>query len=237
MALLFAAIVFGDLSLLGIAHLAILAGVALVGVALALVQRRLQRGTKALRLGIGAVLLAETLAWYAYQLVLRQPLFPDHLPLELCDFTLVLDLAVLFTGSEAVFDIAYYLALAGTSMALITPDLWESFPSLATCQFFFAHGLVVASVLYLAGSGQMRPRAGSVGRAMLVLNLWASVAGGFDARFKTNYMYLLRKPPNASLLNLLGPWPWYIAGAEVLALVLFALLYLPFHRGRLGRAG
>ena len=30
------------------------------------------------------------------------------------------------------------------------------------------------------------------------------------------------------LFDVLGPWPWYLLTAEVLAVILFALLYLPF---------
>lgn len=225
----FAVVALIDFPLLGVAHLAILAVVVLLGAALAALQRYAFRGSPALRLGLGVVLIADTLAWNIYQYVLGQ-LTIDRLPLELCDFTLVLTIVALFTLNAAIFDVCYYLALAGTSMALLTPNLWEQFPSLSTCQFFFAHGLVVSSVLYLVWSGQARPRRGSVLRAMVALNVWAVVAGLFNWRFGTNYMYLRHKPAGASLLNFLGGWPWYILAAEGVALLLFLLLYLPFWR-------
>lgn len=231
MAVLLAANPSADLPLLGSAHLGILGGVVLVAAVLTVLQRTVLGGSRRLRMGVGAVLLTETLAWYAYQGWIGQLTFPAHLPLELCDFTLYLVIAELFTLSAGVFDVCYYLALAGTSMALLTPSLWEHFPSLSTCQFFFAHGLVVASVLYLAVSGLARPRPGSVRRAMLILNAWAAVAGSFDWAFKTDYMYLREKPQQNSLLSVLGPWPWYIAGGEAVALVLFLLLYWPFRSG------
>lgn len=234
MAHFLAANALANMPLLGAAHLGILAGVVVLGGALALVQRRLRHGSRRLRLALGAVLLAETLAWYASQIVIGQFRSPAHWPLQLCDFTLWLTIAELFTRSAALFDICYYLALAGTSMALVTPDLWERFPSLATSQFFFAHGLVVSSVLFLVWSGLARPRHGSVGRAMLALNGWAAVVGVLDWLFKTNYMYLRDKPSQSSLLNALGPWPWYIAAGEAVALALFLLLWLPFRRASAG---
>jgi hypothetical integral membrane protein (TIGR02206 family) len=231
MAQSFAVIALFDFPLLGFAHLAILAAVVLLGATFAALQRSWFRGSPALRLGLGLVLLADTLAWYGYQLSLGQ-LTVNHLPLELCDFTLFLVIVALFTLYAALFDLCYYLALAGTSMALLTPNLLVRFPSLSAGQFFFAHGLGVTSVLYLVWSGQARPRRGSVLRAMLAVNLWAAVAGAFNWRFGTNYMYLRHKPAGASLLNFLGAWPWYIVAAEGIALLLFLLLYLPFWRPR-----
>jgi len=128
------------------------------------------------------------------------------------------------------------VALAGATMALLTPNLWEPFPSFGTVQFFVDHGLIVASVLFLAWSGLMRPRAWSVARAMVVLNVLAALIGVFNFVYKTDYMYLRAKPRNASLLDLLGPWPWYLVATEFVALALFLLLYLPFRdlpQGRL----
>ena len=37
-------------------------------------------------------------------------------------------------------------------------------------------------------------------------------------------MYLSSRPIHNSLLNVMGPWPWYIASGAALALVLFAVL-------------
>jgi hypothetical integral membrane protein (TIGR02206 family) len=65
-------------------------------------------------------------------------------------------------------------------------------------------------------------------RAMLAVNILAAVVGAFDLLFKANYMYLRAKPRNPSLLDFLGPWPWYIATSEGIALLVFTLLYLPF---------
>ena len=218
--------------LLGLSHLAILAAVVLLAALLAAAQRLLWPGHKFLRVGLGCVILLDTFWWYGYLAWHGQIAFPGQLPLDLCDVTLFLTVIALLTPVPAVFDLAYYYALAGTSMALLTPDLWEQFPSLATVQFFIAHGLVVAAVLYLAWSRLARPRKGSVARAMLAVNILAAFDGVFNWIFKTNFMYLRAKPANASLLDLLGPWPWYIVVTEGVAFVLFLLLYLPFRQAK-----
>jgi hypothetical integral membrane protein (TIGR02206 family) len=220
-----------NFSLFGPVHLVILGAVPSLAVILAALHRRLALGSKWLRLGLATSLLLDTGVFYGYMTWRGQLTFPDHLPLELCDASLCLVILALFTLNRTIFDLAYYGALGGATMALLTPNLWEYFPSFGTVQFFVAHGLIVTGVLYLLWSRQARPRPGSVGRAMLGVNIYAIFVGTFDFIYKTNFMYLRAKPQSASLLAFLGPWPWYLAAAEVVALVVFLLLYLPFRAG------
>jgi hypothetical integral membrane protein (TIGR02206 family) len=159
-----------DFHLLGPAHLAILGAVALLTAILATVQRKLSPGFRWLRVGLATILLLDSALYYRYLASHGHLTFPDHLPLELCDVTLCLVIIALFTLNQAIVDLAYYGALSGTSMALLTPDLSESFSSFTTVQFFVDHGLIVTAVLYLVWSKQARPRPWSVGRAMLALN-------------------------------------------------------------------
>ncbi len=224
--------------LLGPAHLLILGAVVSLAAALALAERRLAPGTKWLRIGLGVVLLADSAFWYSYLAATGQRIFPSRIPLELCDLTLYLVAIALVTLSPAWFDVAYYWALAGSGMALLTPDLKGPFPSVVAIQFFVQHGLSVCGVLYLVWSGQARPRPGSVARTMIAVNVLAAFDGVFDWVFKTDYMYLCIKPASATLLSFLGAWPWYIAASEPVALLLFLLLYLPFGvRRRIGAGG
>jgi hypothetical integral membrane protein (TIGR02206 family) len=218
-----------NLHLFGIVHLAILAAVPLLALLLAALQRIIPSGSKAVRVTLSLLLLLCTILYYGNFAVHGEQMFPNHLPLELCDISLWLVILALLTLKPAIFDVTYYFALAGASMSLLTPNMSE--PSLfLSVQYFADHGLLVASVLYLVWSGQARPRPGSVGKAMLVVNILAALIGAFDFIFKTDYMFLRAKPETVSLLTFLGPWPWYIVAAEGVAFILFLLLYLPFRK-------
>ncbi|MGA8043485.1 MAG: TIGR02206 family membrane protein [Terracidiphilus sp.] len=215
----------------GPVHLAILAAVPLFAALLAMLHWRLPSSGRSIRGGLSILLVVSFASYYGSFAAHGVRMIPNHLPLELCDFSLWLVIAALLTLKPAIFDLAYYWALAGASMSLLTPNM--SHPSLfVAIQFFADHGLIVAATLYLVWSGQARPRRGSVLRAMVALNVLAAVVGTFDNVFKTDYMFLRTKPSTVSLLDMLGPWPWYILSLEAVGFGLFLLLYLPFrHAG------
>ncbi len=185
-------------------------------------------------LGLAALQIANQTVWHAWMAFNGTWTLDESLPFHLCDAAVVVTVVALATRRPAWIETAWFWTAAGTLQGLITPDVVDAFPHYLWWQFFVTHsGLVVAGVFLVLGLGH-RPQSGAVKRMMVRTNLFAVLAGLVDWATGGNYMFLREPPPTGSLLDWLGPWPWYIAAAEVVALVLFTLLDLPFRRGRRG---
>lgn len=223
----------GKFVLFGLPHLAVLVSLPVVAMLLARLARSSPARGRAVRVALGVFLAVNELTWWAWRLNAEGFRFPEALPLQLCDLTVWAAVIACLTLNRWAVEVTYYLGLSATLLTVVTPDLWAPCWTYPTMYFFAAHGSVVVAALMLPLSGLARPQPGSVLRALIVVHAWAALAGTFNLIHGTNYMYLCRKPDDATILDLLGPWPWYIASGEAIAIVAFFLLWLPWRaRGR-----
>ncbi|MCS7043767.1 MAG: TIGR02206 family membrane protein [Bryobacteraceae bacterium] len=221
-----------DFVLFGARHWGVILAIPAAAALLRLAAGPQARRGRAVRLAAGVFLAVNELVWYAYRLYTEGVRFPEALPLNLCDLSLWLTVCTLLTLNRWLFDATWFIGIGGASMAVLTPELWAPFWSYPTMYFFTAHGGVIATLLFLAWSGMARPRPRAILRAMLVLHAWAAFVAAFNLVFHTNYMYLCEKPSTPSLLDYMGPWPWYIVSGELVAWAVFGVLALPFRRGK-----
>lgn len=150
-----------------------------------------------------------------------------YLPLHLSDAATVVAVLALWTARPLLVELTYFWGLTGALQATLTPDLGHAFPDVLFLTYFVSHGGVVVAALLLVAGRRIRPRAGAVARAFLATLALAATAAAASLATGGNYMYLRRKPPD-SLLDVMGPWPWYIVTAGLLAAAMFAVLAAPF---------
>jgi len=152
----------------------------------------------------------------------------ELLPLHLCDWATFTGVVALVTRRPLAFELTWFWAMAGTTQALLTPDLAVRPPEISWYTFYLSHGGVVAAALLLTWGAGMRTRPWAAFRIFAWSQLYLATVLGLNGLLGTNYGYLCAKPENPSLLDHLGPWPWYLLSLEGLALALFWLLDLPF---------
>ena len=183
---------------------------------------------KWLRWIIGIFLLGYAVFFYTHEGIDNALSLEYSLPLGLCDIVLVACLISLIRPTQLATEIAYFFGFGGVLQATVTPDLLYGFPSLEFILFFWSHGAALCAIIFLISSYDFRPRKGSVVRMMLVLNIYGGAVGTIDAFLGWNYGYICRKPSMPSLLDYMGPWPWYLLSIELIALLTFLLLNLPW---------
>ena len=205
-----------------VSHLAVLVLAALIAVLM--IWRRSRWMEQALAI---AVFLSWPVAALTHYLVHDLSL-ENALPFHLCDVAALAGAVALWKKRPLACELVYFFGLAGTLQGLITPNLQEEFPSPRFFSFFLSHCGVVIAALYVVLGLRFAPRAWAVGRMEVWLICWAVVTGLINSVLHTNYGFLCAKPPVASLMDVMGPWPWYIVSLAGLAAVFFVVLDLPF---------
>jgi len=168
-------------------------------------------------------------AWRNYE----NPGIENLLPFQLCDFAAVLAGFALLTRRRLLCELTYFWGLAATIQGLVTPAIQVGYPQLPYFAFFIQHFSIVAAALYMPLADDWRPDRPwwrSPLRALLWANAYILFAITVNSLLHANFGFAAHKPANPSLLDHLGPWPWYLFGMEALAGVFFLILSLPFIR-------
>ena len=151
------------------------------------------------------------------------------LPLHLCGVGIVLAAFLLINRSYLLYELVFFWGLGGAIQALLTPDIGiYGFPHYRFFQFFGSHGLLIFASLYMTWVGGMRPTHRSIWKVMGITNIYLVFIAGFNLLVDGNYLFICYKPENGSIMDAMGPWPWYILVLELVAVISFYLYYLPF---------
>ena len=196
----------------------------------ALVQRSGSR--KAERTVVIGILLALALNYLAYMIFIRvqmEQTWREKLPMQMCDWAIVVIIVALITARPRWFEVAYFWGVGGTLQAILTPDLHYGFPDFRFFSFFISHSGIVIGVLFLMLTRHLRPYPVSILRAFLWAEFYFVCALLVDLLTGVNYGYLLHRPAAFSLLSYLSDnWAIYLLQFHILAIAFFIVLYLPF---------
>jgi hypothetical integral membrane protein (TIGR02206 family) len=210
-------------------HIITMAIIVMFSILLFIYRHKLEGRRKLVRYTLAFIILLANV-WYQLWLVSEHAWSAQQaLPLQLSDLAALLAIVMLWTRNDRIFQFMYFAGLGSAIQAILTPDLHHfSFPHFLYFQSFVSHGGVVLSCLFMIVAFSCRPTIRSLWVSVLIVNLYAFCIFFINKRLGSNYMYMMKKAGMNTILDLLGPWPWYYLSVEIVMIVSFFLLYCPF---------
>jgi len=201
-----------------------------IAIGIALYRKPLRKGSRPVvfRFCLAGVLLLSEISYQSWQIYYGQWNPSYSLPLHLSSVSLIFAIIMLLTKNERVFAFTYFVGIGSAIQAMLTPVIdGYSFPHCRYIHFYVAHGGVVIACLYMLFVERFRPTLKLLWRSFLYLNVYTAFMYFINLWTGGNYMFIMRKPSTASVLDFLGPWPWYIIPLELIALASFLILWFP----------
>ena len=175
----------------------------------------------------------------------------NSLMLHMCGLAIMFIPVLYFTENakyrQYLFEILYFFGLGGAVQALFAPDIGlHGLPEPKYFCFFISHGTIVFGVVYAAVLYLVELTWRSWIRIVVLTNAFTLAAYGVNLLLRLippyevgNYFAMGYPPPNGSVIdvfaNVFGPAPRYLVGLELMGIVVFALIYLPYPIARMVR--
>jgi hypothetical integral membrane protein (TIGR02206 family) len=215
--------------ILGPPHLAAMAAVVVLNLVLFQFRHSPERAGLVLRISLTTVLWSAELSWHLWNLGAGTWTIMNMLPLNTCSMLIWLSGVMLIRKDARIYEFAYFLGIGGALQYLVTPDLGPyGYPHFRFFQAFTSHGLLLTAPIYMTVVEHFRPTWKSLRRVVLWTNAYMVLVFLVNLALGSDYLMLNAKPATPSLLDLLPPWPHYIAYMEVIGLSTCLLLYTPF---------
>ncbi|MBN2045213.1 MAG: TIGR02206 family membrane protein [Anaerolineales bacterium] len=188
-----------------------------------------EQAKKRFRVILIAILLFWEGAWHGWNIWAGTWTLQEHLPLHVCSVMVWSSIFMLLTRNYRIYEFVYFMGIAGAMQAFLTPEagkygLWH----FRAMQTLIVHGTLIVTPIYLTLKEGFRPTWRSFLRVAIGMNIYMVIVFFINRALGSNYLFIMQKPPSASLLDVLGPWPWYILAMEAIGFTLFFLLYLPW---------
>ncbi|MGG3575208.1 TIGR02206 family membrane protein [Bacillus gobiensis] len=222
-------------------HLCTLLIIVLLAVCLFIFRRFLavNRRIRIFCYSLAALLIISDISYHVWAIFYDVWSLRESLPLELSDLAVLLTIVMLLTRSVSLFQFLYFAGIGSSIQAMLTPDLGiYSFPHFRFFEFYVSHGGVFLACLFMVAVEKYRPTFFSLWMTLIIVNVYGACVFFINRILNSNYLYIMKKPESASILDFLGPWPWYLLSVEGVMIISFLLLYSPFwFREKIRREG
>jgi len=218
-----------DFEMFSISHFVIIA-ILILGAIILFINRDQLKSTQTRRseIWIAISLIIIELMYHFWMIATGSWNVSHAIPLELCSISLIITVILLLSKKKIIYEILLFTALLGATQALITPSLNYDFPHFRFFHFFYTHLMEIWVPLYFTWVKGYRPTIWSVLKLCIFLNVLMPIIMLINKLVGGNYMFLSHKPDSASLLDVLGPYPWYILSLEGLLIGLSLFVWLIF---------
>ncbi len=228
-----------DFKLFGPSHLIALAVIVAINLSFIWVRGAVgETGQKRIRIALSVLVLVTEILYEGWRGWAGIYTVQDSLPLHLCAVMLLIVPVMLVTRNQVLYELVYFLGLGGASQALLTPDIGAyGFPHWRYFACFITHGGIVTAAIYMTVVEGRRPYWKSILRVGGLMLAYMALIEVVNFQIGSNYVWIARKPDFPTLIDQLGPWPWYILSLVGVGIATCVLLYLPFAiRDRLSAA-
>lgn len=169
------------------------------------------------------------ISFHIYKLSLGNYKPRTDLPLYLCSLLGLIIPVFTYYKKKWMYEILLFWIIAGTTQAIITPDIPTGFPSFEFFRYWIVHLGLIVIILYATIVLGFKPTLKSVFKSFLALQVYIILMVIVNYVLDANYFYLNQKPESATLLDHFGEWPLYIIVSQLILVPYFLLIYLPFH--------
>ncbi|MBC7885714.1 MAG: TIGR02206 family membrane protein [Saprospiraceae bacterium] len=165
--------------------------------------------------------------FYKYQTGIFDP--ANDLPLHLCNILTLVMPFIMWYKHKTIWAMTFFWIMAGCAQSIFTPTLTESMPHYEALRYWAVHTVIILGALYGCYVYKYTISLMDALRSFIGINILAAILYPINMAFNANYMYLNAKPAGKTFYDLLGKWPDYILVLEIIIVVIFSLMLIPFN--------
>jgi len=160
----------------------------------------------------------------------------ELLPLHLCPIVIILSIFMMFFHSKVLFQPVYFWSI-GAFFAILMPDIRDGMSNFASQSFFITHFFILFSTAYAFVHFRFRPTKVGFLCSFLLLVTLAFIMYFVNNKLGTNFLYVNHPPVTKSLMDFMGPWPYYIFSLAGIDIAISFFMYLPFRKNKKSKYG